>query len=121
MIGGDCENAIFPAMRAAQDFHETSQLRIHPTNPRVIHGNHFFIVPMEAMASPIRAIPESIEVTGARSGLVLPKKFESVFRGVVRGVRIHEVQPKKKGTVADRRQPCVRLVNDDIGCWKAAE
>ncbi len=122
VIRGHGHDAVLPPAEALQRVHQAGQLRIDPPDTRIVERNHLFAVPPQPVGTKIAAVPIGIQISRPRRiERILPHECERFLLGVVRRMRIHEVQPQKKWLTADAAQPVPGMVNHHIGGGEAAQ
>jgi hypothetical protein len=95
---------------------------IHPSDTSVVKGHNFVAMSLQAVRPKIGAIPEVVQIARARgSDIVRAQHLQAILFGIVRGVRVHEVQPQEERSVAVRTKPGEGVIDNNIRGRESAE
>src|SRR5579862_8400184 len=97
------EDTIVPPVRRSQRTNQPLDLLIHPTDSGIVESENFTAMALKFTRLKIGTIPKGIQVTRPpRSERSLRQHGQGCVFGIVRRVRIHQVQPQEKRLVSCR-------------------
>ncbi len=122
VVGGERKDAVVPTLGVAQSRDQVFHLLIDPSDARVVKGYHFITMPVRGAWARDRndSTMNSGTAPGAAKIPRIPHKVKRFRLRIIRGVRIHQMEPEKEGRRSNICEPRASVLDHNVGRWEAA-